>query len=681
MEDGEFVGLIGEEAEGDGVDGVRGTIDDGEGGQTVVGAVGVEAWDYGGGPVVELHTDLAAVGAEQVVDQQGGASEFDGDGLAGGVGLPHLRQARLASLRQVLGGGIELLPARAQFDGAERNQFRLFPVVRDEEGGEAVFCGAGAGGEEGHGALDAFVLIYRLYYCYRASGSGQYYSGGVTVTISEAGSIAGIAAEIEGVIDAPEYGLAEWGILVVDRTSGETLFERNPDRLFKPASTTKLYSVAAAMDAFGADHRFETPLYRRGEVSESGELAGDLILVASGDPTLGGRTDAQGHIAFTSHDHTYGPPDSELTAPDPLAGLNELARQVAAKGIRRITGDILIDDRLFDKASGTGSGPGRLTPIIVNDNMLDVSIMPGAVGDRATVVVRPETSSWVVDAQVETVAADQEPSVQITSPSSGRLIVRGHVPAGGRVRNDGHEVEDAAAFARALLIEALGRQGIVVSASPLDDNTVAKLPISEWYGALEPVAVLTSPPLYEEAKLILKVSHNLHAGILPLLIAAKRGKRTLADGLHLQREFLAGIGLDCNAISFGSAAGGSNGDLTTPRATVQLLQAMATRVDFALYRDALPILGIDGTLTTAVGADSPARGRVYAKTGTLVWEDTLNARYVMTSKALAGYLTSAGGRSLAFAMFINNMPIKNLAEIKEYGRLLGRLCEIIYALE
>lgn len=500
---------------------------------------------------------------------------------------------------------------------------------------------------------------------------------------SEVGGIAGIAAEIEGVIDAPEYRLAQWGILVVDRASGETVYARNPDRLFKPASTTKLYSVAAAMDAFGSDHRFQTPLYRRGEVGERGELVGDLILVASGDPTMGGRTDAEGHIAYTAHDHTYGPPDSELTAPDPLAGLNELARQVAAKGIRKVTGDILIDDRLFDRAAGTGSGPSRLTPILLNDNMLDLTITPGVLGEMATVAVRPETSAWVVDAQVETVATDQEPSIQIRSSSPGRLIVRGRVPVGGRVRNEGYEVEDAAAFARALLIEALGRQGITVVASVLDGNDAAKLPFCggmDGYGDGELVAVLTSPPFYEEAKLILKVSHNLHAGILPLLMAAKRGKRTLADGLHLQREFLAGIGLDCDTISFGSAAGGANGDLTTPRATVELLQAMATRADFALYRDALPILGIDGTLTTAVSAESPARGKVHAKTGTLASEDTLNARYVLTSKSLAGYLTSAGGRDLAFAMFINNVPIKNLAEIKEYGRLLGRLCEIVYAL-
>src|SRR5439155_6572251 len=115
--------------------------------------------------------------------------------------------------------------------------------------------------------------------------------------------------------------------------------EYNPVKLFTPASTTKLYSCAAALIALGPDYRFATPVYRRGEVKE-GRLRGDLILVASGDLTLGGRTNRDGHMAFKDHDHIYanGSSKAELTDTDPLAGLKELARQIKAAGIREITG-------------------------------------------------------------------------------------------------------------------------------------------------------------------------------------------------------------------------------------------------------------------------------------------------------------------------------------------------------
>src|SRR5207248_3658938 len=141
-----------------------------------------------------------------------------------------------------------------------------------------------------------------------------------------------------------------------------------------------------------------------------------------------------------------------------------------------------------------------------------------------------------------------------------------------------------------------------------------------------------SPPLSESARLILKVSHNLHASTLPLIVAARKGKRTLDDGLHVQRDFLKHAGIDVETISFGGGAGGSRADYTTPRATVQLLRYMATRPDFAAYEAGLPVLGSDGTLHDAVAADSPARGKVRAKTGTLSWRDRRNGRTLLTSQ-------------------------------------------------
>src|SRR5580658_7695862 len=98
-----------------------------------------------------------------------------------------------------------------------------------------------------------------------------------------------LSPEIQKVIDDPQFQHAHWGILVADRSTGAVLYEHEADKLFAPASTTKLYSVAAALDALGADYRFETPVYRRGTLKSDGVLDGDVILVAVGDLTMGGR--------------------------------------------------------------------------------------------------------------------------------------------------------------------------------------------------------------------------------------------------------------------------------------------------------------------------------------------------------------------------------------------------------
>jgi D-alanyl-D-alanine carboxypeptidase/D-alanyl-D-alanine-endopeptidase (penicillin-binding protein 4) len=487
---------------------------------------------------------------------------------------------------------------------------------------------------------------------------------------------------IEAVITLPHYKHAHWGILVLDLESGQAIYDLNADKLFAPASTTKLYSVAAALDAWGPDYRFKTPVLRFGEIDSFGHLHGSLVLVASGDLTLGGRTDPLGRILFKDSDHTYanGNDTAELTDADPLAGLNELARQVAESGIKRVRGDVLIDDRLFDKSEGTGSGPSRLTPIVVNDNLLDFLITPGNAGDAATVHWKPETIAYHIDARIDTVAQGQETRVQVTSAGPGRIVVRGQIAQGHKSLVRVYEVEDAASFARCLFIEALARCGVIVDASPLGTNRSDQLPARDGTSGKQ-VAVLTSAPFSQSARLILKVSHNLHARTLPLLLAAHHGKRTLAEGLRLQHDFLERARVDVDTISFGGGAGGSRADYTTPRATVQLLRYMATRPDAALYQAALPTLGVDGTLASAVPPDSPARGKVHAKTGTLFWENTMNGRYVVTSKALAGYMTSCQGRRLAFAMFVNNTHIDKASETAREGKTLGRLCEIIYQAE
>ncbi len=166
---------------------------------------------------------------------------------------------------------------------------------------------------------------------------------------------------------------------------------------------------------------------------------------------------------------------------------------------------------------------------------------------------------------------------------------------------------------------------------------------------------------------------------LPLLVAAKQGKRTHAEGLRLQRDFLARAGVDVETISFGGGAGGDRADYVTPRATVQLLKAMSKRSDFDVYRGALPVLGVDGTLASAVVADSPAKGHAQAKTGTLVWTNVLLSKSLLQSKALAGYVDASEGRTIIFACFVNLVPLQQSGDRDRIGRVLGSIAEKLHA--
>lgn len=488
-----------------------------------------------------------------------------------------------------------------------------------------------------------------------------------------------LADKIKEVITGPDYKSARWGILAVD-ADGKTVYEHNPDQLFAPASVTKLYSCAAALIELGADHRFETPVYLRGKL-DKGKLSGDLILVASGDFSLGGRNDKSGKMLFADSDHIYAGPgnnDTALTQTDVLLGLKDLAKQVKASGVREVTGEILIDDRLFPRSVGSGSGPRVVTPIMVNDNVVDVVVTPAAkAGEKATVELRPQTSYVRVDALVDTVAKSERRNVTVRRVGQEKFVVRGQVPVGSKPTIRICPVEDPTAFARAIFIDALRGEGIKVNASALDTPT-AELPEKESYAKLTRAALFRSPPFSESVKVILKVSHNLYSSALPQLVALKHGQRTQPAGMRIQGQLLGKLGVDVKAISLESGAGGGDGDRVSPRTTVQLLQGMRKRDDWATYEAALPVLGVDGTLATVVGKDSPARGKVKGKTGTYTDENHLQGLSHLRAKSLAGVMTTAKGKSLTFTIFVNDVPLPRGVTASREGKVIGKLCELIY---
>ncbi len=486
---------------------------------------------------------------------------------------------------------------------------------------------------------------------------------------------------IKKITDVPLYKSARWGLLVVDAKTGATVYEREADKLFLPASTTKLYTCATALAELGPEFRFRTPVYRRGDVTD-GVLKGDFFLIASGDLTMGGRRGKDGKTLFADNDHTYagsGLAQATLTDSNPLFALEDLAKQVKEIGIKEVDGEVFIDDRLFPKAKSSGSGPDAISPVVINDNVVDVQVAPGkADGDPAVVTVRPETVLIQMDAMVRTGPADGKTSVTIEPTGPNQFMIRGAVPAGGTPQVRIYAVDDAAAFARALFIDALRKAGVKVAATVYRPRRT-DLPDRATYSRMAKVAEYQSEPLADVVKVTLKVSHNLYASTLPILVGLKHDHGSIQRGLEQQAKLLKGMGIDPATVSFAGGAGGAQADAVTPRTTVKLLRAMSAHQAADAYFDALPILGVDGTLAGIVPKDSPAYGKCRAKTGTLVWHDAQNDRMLMRAKALAGELTTAKGTKLYFAMFLNDVFLPPGGTTTQQGKVLGKVAEAIYA--
>ncbi len=480
---------------------------------------------------------------------------------------------------------------------------------------------------------------------------------------------------IAAILNDDKYKQATWGLLVVDVETGETVYEVNADKLMVPGSTAKLFSTAAALDALGANYTFTTPVYQIGTLGADGTLDGDLVLVASGDLTMGGRTNNQGHIAITDMDHgdANALPSVELTPQDPVQGLDDLAQQVAAAGIKKVDGNVIIDDRLFETLK---VNEGVLSPMVINENLIDIIMMPNVISKTAFLDWRPQTALFKINNQVITVAEGEPTNVTASVGSNGEILVTGQISrdVGQLVRVV--SVPNPAQLGRTLFIEALQRAGVEVSAEAVGPNPTDALPAD--YADATAVARLVSPPFEENIKLTNKVSQNFDANMMPLLLAMQNGDKTFEEGMARMGEFLRKAGVDLNGVSLQDGEGGAPGDYISPRAEIELLRYMATHPDFAAYKASLPILGVDGSLATSATPNSPAIGKVFAKTGTRGEPDPLNNRIILQTKALSGYITTANDRELAFAMMVGPAPVKDIQQLLEIGNDLGRIAEIIF---
>jgi PBP4 family serine-type D-alanyl-D-alanine carboxypeptidase len=501
-----------------------------------------------------------------------------------------------------------------------------------------------------------------------------------------------LAQRVEQVMARPEFRHALFGIKFYSLDTGRTLYELNAGKLFKPASTTKLLTMGTALETLGPDYRFHTRVYRTGPI-KNGKLEGDLVLVASGDPNLSGRIQPDGTLAFTNEDHSYdGDPSTKAVAGDPLLVIRELADQIAQGIPKEIKGRILVDATLFsegEKELGTGI---TISPIAVNDNIIDFTITPGpAEGAATTIVVSPVTAYARFVNQVKTGARDSRPTVDIVSDvinsdGSHMVTLKGTMPAVGSGILYAYGVPEPARFATVVLTEALAQRGVKVKQIKPDqkDLKIDFVALSQSYKPENIVAEHTSPALPEEVKVTLKVSQNLHASMWPYLLGAlvrKAKTDTQQAGFDVEREFLSKAGLDLSGASQSDGAGGAEGGAYTPEFMVEYLKYMATQKDYPLFLNALPILGHDGTLWN-IQPQAAAVGHVFAKTGTYGASDRLNGKVMLTAKGLAGYMTTSTGEHLVFAIYVNRVPLSRAPNesTRVAGQALGEIAASAYDL-
>ncbi|WP_296676496.1 D-alanyl-D-alanine carboxypeptidase/D-alanyl-D-alanine-endopeptidase [Novosphingobium sp.] len=445
-----------------------------------------------------------------------------------------------------------------------------------------------------------------------------------------------LAEQVETILSLAPAG-TRFGVLVTD-DAGREVLAINPDQRFIPASNTKLFTTAAALDAMTSD-----PL--NAEAKGATTLA---LVPASGLPDV----------------VLIGGGAALSTAGDCIRRcLGGLVSGIAMK-VRKV-GNVIADDTAFaDQRWSPGMSWNNIvtdsgtaaSALVIDDNELPLTVAPGQAGQAGVIAVSPY---FEVQNQVVTVAQGETKLAYDRAVGSRNLRVFGTIRTDALPWRERLGIDDPADYAGWTLREGLVARGVKVAGKIIvrhralrGAGSVAAQPqqrVPNFALAVMPA------PLDEEVAAINKPSQNLHAEVLlrrlGLIADAKNltGPATgepgsLESGLAALRATLAKAGIARTAYDFSDGSGMSTYNRISPRAAVGLLTWGKGQPWGQTWRSSFPIGGVDGTLKRRF-AGTPLQGKVWAKTG------TLNA-----TNALSGYVQGASGREMAFSILANDVP-------------------------
>lgn len=443
---------------------------------------------------------------------------------------------------------------------------------------------------------------------------------------------------LDGLVADSALAPATVGISIIDLSSGKTLYARQAAKNFMPASNTKLYTTAVALDILGPEFSWNTPLLAVGELADS-TLTGHLVVRGSGDPVIGGRFN-----------------DGDITAL-----FRSWADSLTATGIRTVDGALIGDDDAFDDlALGLGWSwddepwwySAEIGALSLNDNTVDFTVQPTGPGGPGKISWEPiETGYITVVNASRTLASDQRlDEGYARERDSNRMTVTTEVPV-GYTEKESIAIHNPTLYFLHVLREVLLSEGIAVTGGIAD---IDDLPIKPVMTGARVVATHQSPPLKAVVDVINKDSHNLYAeqvlktlGVVFPDTTSDAPPGSAAMGWARGRHSLGTARVDTAHIQLTDGSGLSRMNFIAPEMTTRLLTYMWQHPDDSTrtaYVRSLPVAGIDGSLKNRM-IGTPAAGNVRAKTGTFTGASTLS-----------GYVNSSRGTPLAFSVMVNMYP-------------------------
>ena len=447
-----------------------------------------------------------------------------------------------------------------------------------------------------------------------------------------------LVRRIDARLDAAPYDKSLWGVALADET-GRVVYGRNAERMFVPASNTKIVVSAVAAALLPGDFTVQTSVYANGRVQD-GQLHGDLVLYGRGDPTFSVRCFATDTSA------------SGTCARDPRAAFDSLAAQLARSGVHTVRGNVIGDGSWFDGELVHPSWESYdlnwwyaapVSGLGVNDNAVDFRARPAEqVGAPVQLSWSPSFAEIAVENRTRTAADGTTSTIDYTRvPGTQTVIVQGELAVGGRPGTESFALPDPNRYAAAALRAALVARGIAVM------GEVGSTTDSTRYAPARrtaPLAEVQSRPLRDWIFPILNTSQNWYAEMLLKQLGRRfRGEGSWKAGLDVERRYLIdSVGIDSTEIALSDASGLAANNLMSPSSFVRLLRHIRAHRGWPTFAAGLPRSGSTGSLRTRF-VGTAIEGQVRAKTGSISRTNTLS-----------GFVDLPDGRFLTFSVMANH---------------------------
>jgi D-alanyl-D-alanine carboxypeptidase/D-alanyl-D-alanine-endopeptidase (penicillin-binding protein 4) len=448
--------------------------------------------------------------------------------------------------------------------------------------------------------------------------------------------------ELQKVLQQPEYKNATVGIQIVDLETKKPLFELNADKLMIPASTLKIITSAAALEILGDGYRFKTKIGYVGEILKASELKGNLVIVGGGDPTLGSE-----YFNLIESCREF---------------VKVWVQKIKAAGIRKITGDIILDGSLYDSekipptwiwgdiGNYYGAGASALT---CYDNLFRITFKsPKEVGEKTEIVsVTPKIEGLEIMNEVVSADDSRDLAYVFGSPLDKNRVIRGTIPKDRKAFTIKAAVHHPEGLLAEALLNQLAKEGIFISGQ-VKFETVDK-------NELHTIYIHESPRLEEIIKVLNHESVNLFAEHLILQIAAeKTGLGNREKGIELIKEFWQSKGIEMENFFMEDGSGLSHFNAISPSQINSILYFMAQKSkNSEAFINSLPSPG-NGTIKSFSAVSFP-QNILKAKSGSMT-----------RVRCYAGYLQLDAGKRVAFSIMFNHFSGQNSKLVKEIENLL-----------